>query len=345
MKRNFFNIRYIKFLFFTYNGRLGRLDLILAILAVMVFFTISYFVLYFVLFQLTGNPISAFSYTDKIHYLAGLYITTSLYIKRLHDTGRTGMFILFIFVPILNLLLLLFLLFVRGDPDINKYDLDVLDTDYLNGNTKKIKIENSTHIWTKKLQVKNLIGKKITVEKSTEMFVDEMILNVNETYDDFYNKILDDLQQFGNNTIALKELDKKRIKTYYFLLITNLSASPVNNLFDKPYNDKILESISATIHVYLDNVSGFSPLLFAKIYKDYLKTIKLVQNGEFLLTPQNAVVGVFIEHLNLTKYEGTLTKTNTLNAEFLLVISDTLLSHVDIDWWQRFKIQYEIIFS
>lgn len=41
--------------------------------------------------------------------------------KRLHDIGRSGWFALFLYFPVINLLLIALLVIVKGDQKINKY--------------------------------------------------------------------------------------------------------------------------------------------------------------------------------------------------------------------------------
>ena len=67
----------------------------------------------------------------KIMYLplvlAALYAGTVLGIKRCHDRGRTGYFILLNFIPILNLWPMIELGFFKGEAGSNKYGVDPLE--------------------------------------------------------------------------------------------------------------------------------------------------------------------------------------------------------------------------
>lgn len=45
-------------------------------------------------------------------------------VKRLHDLGRSGWFVVFAFVPAINFLYLIFVLFVDGQPHRNEYGPD-----------------------------------------------------------------------------------------------------------------------------------------------------------------------------------------------------------------------------
>lgn len=59
--------------------------------------------------------------------LVAFYVTIVLGIKRCHDRGRTGYFILLNFVPILNLWPLIELTFLKGESGPNKYGADPLE--------------------------------------------------------------------------------------------------------------------------------------------------------------------------------------------------------------------------
>ena len=61
-----------------------------------------------------------------LYFLAALWPTICVYIKRAHDRGRSGAFILLFLVPILNLWPLIELLFLPGTTGSNEYGADPL---------------------------------------------------------------------------------------------------------------------------------------------------------------------------------------------------------------------------
>ncbi len=56
-----------------------------------------------------------------VYLLATLWPSIAIYIKRAHDRGRSGWFILLFMVPILNLWVLIELLFLPGTAGNNNY--------------------------------------------------------------------------------------------------------------------------------------------------------------------------------------------------------------------------------
>lgn len=48
-------------------------------------------------------------------------------IKRLHDLGKSGYWVLLMFVPLVNIIFLIYLLLAKGEPTENKYGPDLLD--------------------------------------------------------------------------------------------------------------------------------------------------------------------------------------------------------------------------
>ncbi len=53
--------------------------------------------------------------------LVGLYLSITLGIRRCHDIGNTGWFLLLTFIPYIGFIFGLYLLFKRGDPNANQY--------------------------------------------------------------------------------------------------------------------------------------------------------------------------------------------------------------------------------
>lgn len=56
-------------------------------------------------------------------------MTLSIYVRRLHDLGYSGVAMLLIFVPVINLLFALAMVFMRGDVGANEYGEDILPQD------------------------------------------------------------------------------------------------------------------------------------------------------------------------------------------------------------------------
>ncbi len=59
-----------------------------------------------------------------LYLLAALWPSIAIYIKRAHDRGRSGWFVLLLFVPILNIWALVEFLFLRGTIGGNSYGAD-----------------------------------------------------------------------------------------------------------------------------------------------------------------------------------------------------------------------------
>ena len=62
-----------------------------------------------------------------IYFLAALWPNLAVGIKRCHDRGRSGWFLLIGFVPLLNLWLAVELMFLRGTTGPNRFGADPLD--------------------------------------------------------------------------------------------------------------------------------------------------------------------------------------------------------------------------
>ncbi len=56
-----------------------------------------------------------------IYVLAMLIPSLAVAVRRLHDTGRSGWWILIVFIPIIGVIWLLVLMVLEGDPGENKY--------------------------------------------------------------------------------------------------------------------------------------------------------------------------------------------------------------------------------
>ena len=67
------------------------------------------------IYKFVNNPVL------QIVNLVFAAFSVSLIIRRLHDIGKTGWFILLAFIPFLNIIFVLYLLFTKGKPEDNIY--------------------------------------------------------------------------------------------------------------------------------------------------------------------------------------------------------------------------------
>lgn len=91
-----------------FKGRLNRLNFLFGNI-------IMYVVVIALVFVLNDTSYSIASYTITILY------SLSLYIRRLHDLGRSGWLILIGLIPIINFVFLFWLLLGKGENNANKY--------------------------------------------------------------------------------------------------------------------------------------------------------------------------------------------------------------------------------
>lgn len=70
------------------------------------------------------SSLATLGYTGLV--IASLWISLALGVKRAHDRGRSGLFLLLFLVPLLNLWPLVELLFIPGTPGENKFGPDPL---------------------------------------------------------------------------------------------------------------------------------------------------------------------------------------------------------------------------
>jgi len=67
---------------------------------------------------------SSFGLASLLYGLAVFLPATCVSIRRLHDTGRSGWWLLLCLIPVLGFLVLVFFLVLEGDSDENEYGLD-----------------------------------------------------------------------------------------------------------------------------------------------------------------------------------------------------------------------------
>jgi len=67
---------------------------------------------------------SSFGLASLVYSLAVFLPAACVAIRRLHDTGRSGWWLLLCFIPVLGFLVLVFFLVLEGDNGENEYGLD-----------------------------------------------------------------------------------------------------------------------------------------------------------------------------------------------------------------------------
>ena len=105
-------MNYFKRLF---QGRLNRRNYLISYLTYSIIY-VSYLLKLDKIFDNNWSESSVL-----IVFLLLLLYLASFFIRRLHDIGYTGWFILFIFVPILGIAFPILLIFRSGDKKVNKY--------------------------------------------------------------------------------------------------------------------------------------------------------------------------------------------------------------------------------
>jgi uncharacterized membrane protein YhaH (DUF805 family) len=104
---------------FSAGGRVSRSQFWLK-------WVLPYFIVSIVLSLIVGVALAPTpaSVVMGIYTLAALWPSLAIYIKRAHDRGRSGWFILLFLVPLLNLWPMIELLFLRGTIGANSYGND-----------------------------------------------------------------------------------------------------------------------------------------------------------------------------------------------------------------------------
>ena len=123
----------IKENFFRWDGRLNRKRYLKRLLALMGIGVTLYILLFIAL--LASDALSARNAAEEVNVASGVFtlaslpITVSSYmlmIRRLHDIGLSGYFVLLALVPLVSLGLILYLLFKNGTAGDNAYGPDPL---------------------------------------------------------------------------------------------------------------------------------------------------------------------------------------------------------------------------
>lgn len=105
--------------FLTFSGRAGRLEYLGIAIAASVVHTVNAMV--FVDFDEFGGGASVTSPLFLILFVGATLVTWSAAIRRCHDLGRSGFFLLWQFVPLLGLFAAFYLLLARGDDMKNRF--------------------------------------------------------------------------------------------------------------------------------------------------------------------------------------------------------------------------------
>lgn len=100
-----------------YYGRLGRLNFFL--------FNLLYVVLYFSILLLNYFPWNLFVVIFFIIWIVFMiilfYLLMCAHIRRLHDIGLSGWWLILGYIPVITIFFILFLFFVKGTNGTNKY--------------------------------------------------------------------------------------------------------------------------------------------------------------------------------------------------------------------------------
>ena len=115
-------------LFVTANGRLNRKSFIYR----SIFLSLAFTVLNFV-FKCMAAITIGFPFYVLIFLLCvvNTVCCLTMAIRRFHDVGRCGLWVLLLFVPVLNVIVSLYLLFAPGDKGSNAYGNDPLEDMWL----------------------------------------------------------------------------------------------------------------------------------------------------------------------------------------------------------------------
>jgi len=123
---------YVKPGYFSFHGRIGRKTFWLSyvlLLTVLICVALIPFIFVFPHGDLESGdfnymPAIAASVVFFLIYIIVLIAMLSAYVKRLHDRGRSGWFVLFSFVPIANIWILIEVGFLKGTAGSNNYGAD-----------------------------------------------------------------------------------------------------------------------------------------------------------------------------------------------------------------------------
>lgn len=113
---------------FSFNGRIRRMEYFLSFLVGGVVFGIAFaFGIGTALFGASYGSGSSFGIGVLIGFIAliaDIWFSLAQYVKRLHDTDKSGWLILLALIPVVNIGLALYMLFADGTVGPNRYGLD-----------------------------------------------------------------------------------------------------------------------------------------------------------------------------------------------------------------------------
>lgn len=120
---------------FSFNGRIRRMEYFLSFLVGGLIFGIAFFLgVGTALFGAASNSGSGFGVGVLIGFIAliaDIWFSLAQYVKRLHDTDKSGWLILLSLIPVVNFALALYMLFADGTVGPNRYGLDPKKPDAL----------------------------------------------------------------------------------------------------------------------------------------------------------------------------------------------------------------------
>ena len=105
--------------FITFNGRAGRLEYLGIATAALVVHIIN--ALIFIDVDSFRNEITVTSPLYLVGFVLASLVTWSAAIRRCHDLGRSGFFLLWQIVPVFGVAAMLFVIFGRGDDMKNRF--------------------------------------------------------------------------------------------------------------------------------------------------------------------------------------------------------------------------------
>ena len=108
---------------FSFNGRMRRIHYFLYGLAGGLIFSVAYLIIAFAFGAMFGS--FAVSLVLLIPcYIAYLWVTLAIGVKRLHDIDKSGWYLLILLIPIVNFFWALYMLFADGTVGPNRFGKD-----------------------------------------------------------------------------------------------------------------------------------------------------------------------------------------------------------------------------
>lgn len=101
---------------YLFKGRINRRNFLFGI-----FFSILLVLLYASLLGFIGRLDEKGTILEKAGFIILIAFGYSLYVRRLHDLGKSGLFSLLLIIPVVNTILFLYLVLFRGENKENHY--------------------------------------------------------------------------------------------------------------------------------------------------------------------------------------------------------------------------------